>query len=217
MPRGLVCPHCRGTDQVETHAALNFRCRACGGARILGVDDRLVAPDLERAHRAHRLWWILRAIFLAVSIPAGLFLMTTLALLAFIQPTLGWWVFWLALSVSPNLLALGLWRASGKAKERRQAALEEAWSRQVAQLVTSTSGGVTARSLADRLSVSEEQTEKILSRLSVEDRVRSEVTDEGDIVYTPTAGSRLRVEDIGSEEPFLEAQADPRKRHYRQR
>jgi hypothetical protein len=138
-------------------------------------------------------------------------------LLAFSQPGLGWWAFWLALSASPNLLALGLWRAAGKAKERRETALDEAWSRQVAQLVQTTPGGVTARSLAARLGVPETQTEAILSRLNVEDRVRSEVTDEGDIAYTATAPSRFRIEDPSGEEPLLETQADDQKQHHRPR
>jgi len=158
-----------------------------------------------RAIRARAMSWVL-----------GLMAtFTTLVAVAAWPASLVGKLIFLALALTPAILAVRARARSGASTEKEQAALEQAWLSAAEQVAAESKEGVTATELAKRLKVEPARADKLLTELAVHDRTRVDVGDDAEIRYSVTpdalAGARVRVEDPLAEaalEEAAEAEAD---------
>lgn len=162
------CPHCGSDARVEPHAALRFRCRACGKPRI-PMDPNLARTDsgttaLLRAAYGARLakfaWQIASigagvlavplAVFAAlVSAVAGLGVAGTAAL--FLAP------------LFPLLLSFAFWRRAKHSAQQSSASIDRAWQRAVLQIHTASQDTLDAERLSQLLGIGIEEAARHLA------------------------------------------------------
>lgn len=128
------------------------------------------------------------------SLGVGLFtLLSTLAVLAWVRPSAGWVILDLVLAASPVLAGLLARTAAKAADQRRDVALKDARGQGLVALLEAASDELSASELARRSGFTPQQTDEALARLSVQDRIVSRVTDDGDLVYSSPQATRFRV------------------------
>lgn len=193
------CPLCHALSDVETSAALYYRCRACGGPRIPPSAQPISEAEasLLRTARAEQLR---AAAFkagsgFAVASGALSLLLTSVVLLVTSPGAIAKFAALLA-SLVPFALSFFAWRRAQRHAAALSAALQQAWLL-AASLVVAGSGGtdqVSATQLARALGVDERRAELLLAELSVRDFVeqptqvpgRMRVTEQGDSAEPPT-------------------------------
>ena len=185
----IPCPHCRGVTVVEPHGALRWVCGACGGPQVPADMPSLARsyaelPWLVRARRARAmaLGWRAAGVMLALTAVLGLSVGALLFLVALVAHVAG------IVVGGFGLVALGLGLAAfARARARDaevRAELDEAWRRVAAEVVTAGAGAViTASELARIMRTDEGHAEKLLSALSVDNRVRVELGDDAELRY----------------------------------
>ncbi len=114
----------------------------------------------------------------------------------------------LGLAAVPLILAALAWRRSNRHRAERDESLDLAWSTAAREIIEQHDRELTASDLARIMHLPEDEAERLLARLDVEDVVRSRVTDAGEIVYSTGApAARLRVEGE-DHDATAEAEAD---------
>jgi hypothetical protein len=202
---------------VEVAPSFGYRCRVCGGPRII-VDDPAMArsfrevPWLVRARTLRRSAVLFRIFGAVVGALSSVGLIITLLMLALAQAaTLAWLIALAVIVLPPFVLWLVLWRRAGAAQRELGAAMDQA-RLLVADDILRSRGELSTRELAQLMRASESQSEEILARLNLEDSVSSRVTAEGDLVYSTRAPGRMRIlddtggEDVASEEADADAE-----------
>ena len=196
------CPHCGGLAKVSPHPELRFVCNVCGAPRIETKGASLSGrerPALEQTRVAvrHRLFWKIGAV-LGFSSAAFIFVISLVGMLfSATWGLLGGLVFgvpWVVLGV------LAVARAKGKTAEVRRL-LDEAWRSAARDLVHASQDGITARDLATRMGIDEATAENLIAEVSIDDSVRSRMTDDGRIVVAPVEGLRI---DTAPTQPALD-------------
>jgi hypothetical protein len=196
----VKCPHCGSVAAESPHAELRFRCDVCGAPRVPLAGNKVKrsgkeVPHLKRAEAARRA----RAGWRAAAAVAGAVLpfVLLLALLTGLIWSAGAAaVLAVVLGVpAGSLLALSVMRSRAQGKQL-QPALDAAWLAVATDVAQQTPGALSAKGLAAQMGIDESQGEELLALLSVNDIVRSDVTDSGDIAY-----SRVRVGGVGDLAP----------------
>lgn len=192
------CPLCAASARIVPDDRFRWVCGACGGPRV-NVDDPSVHSDLEKSHleRARDLTTKARLI-------RGGATMTALAATGF--GFLGL-VFATAIHVGILLpvVLLGLsgafavmtiaFGANARTKiEDAKAAVSSAWEAVAEALMRKHKRAITALDLAAMLKVNEGEAERILTLLSVDDRVRGEVTSDAQVRYSIPGQLRVDVD-----------------------
>lgn len=223
------CPLCGAAASTSPDRELRNRCDVCGGPRLpvtVGVTPSPGAVSaLKRADAARkgRAKWRAAAVLGGVTLPPSVLLFGLLLLgfgfsLGLLATAL------VVLSPLAILTALSVRRARDQTK-LLIAQLDEAWTRMAADVARQSKGPLTAESLARALGVEEPQAEELLALLDASDVVRSDITDEGQIVYEPklrvrpSGGSRDEVTEadiLAETEALAEAEAEPERAARRQ-
>ena len=194
------CPHCGAIADLEPSKALRYRCKVCGGPRV-PTDDLAVkrsggeTPALERAQRAHRIAAAWRVGAGVVGGFGALSLLIALLVLGVVTPAVLGTLGILIATLVPFVLAWLLWRRGSAEQSNVVEALDEAWQRVAAEVITAHGGELTAAELAKALRSDIGIAERMLARLGAHDVIRSRVTDAGDVVYSSPAAERIRVRD----------------------
>ncbi len=128
----------------------------------------------SRAARARASFW-----FFALA--ATLF--TLIALAAWPAALVGKLIF-LALAMTPTLLAVRARARAGSAKADANEALERAWLAAAEDVASHAKKGVTVAELASRLKIDAVKAEKLLTQLAVHERTRIDVDDDAEVRYS---------------------------------
>jgi len=213
------CPHCSAVADVEPHRTLRYRCRVCGGPRVPLADNTIEPsgvewPLLEQAQSARTRVAAWRVAAGVVGAFGSLSLLVTLLTLAFITPGLLATTGLLAVVSLPLVLAAIAWSRARRYVRERDHAIDQAWVAAASDVARRTDEELDAQRLARTLRIDEAQAEQLLARLDVENVVRARVTDAGALVYSPSAGNKVRVSGPAPEaEPeqveAAEAEAEP--------
>jgi hypothetical protein len=206
------CPHCGTLTTVEPSPALRYRCRVCGGPRVV-IDDpaversgRVLVP-LERAHRervriaAWGLGAALAAGFGAISLTVAVVAL----LLASPGPAATLAV--LVMTLLPLLLAAVAWRRHRYHRAQRDAELGAAWSLAAADVLAQRGEELTAEQLGRIMHLQTPEVEQLMVLPQVHDEVRTRVTDAGELVYAAAPGPRVRIHAPAEEQARTEAEA----------
>lgn len=193
------CPHCGGLAKTSPHPELGAICNICGAPRIgvkkgLELSGREKAP-LEAARNAMRTrtLWRVATLFGSVVAAFGLAVAALVAVVASLSSAFGG----VAMVLPWVILALvARQKAKGETKNLTHA-LDEAW-KSAARDVVVQSDGVTASGIGEALGLEESKAEELLAELSVDDGLRSRVTDDGRLVLAPSTMVRIDAEATGA-------------------
>lgn len=188
----LTCALCGAVADASPDDELRFRCDVCGAPRVPLSDTAIrrsgkEIPMLKRAEAARRAraWGRTGAIVGGLGL-ASVFLFFTALTLIFSSATIG--ILGVLFSAPFGaLLAWSILRAKARGKEIAPA-LDAAWLAVATDVAEQTAGTLTARDLANKMRIDETQAEELLAQLTVNDILRSDVTDAGEVAY-----NRLRV------------------------
>lgn len=214
-----TCPHCNGVADVSPHPRLNQVCNVCGAPRIkLAEGQKLSGKELPALKEARtgerkRLQWKAGGIFGGVT-TGFIFAIWTLWALIFGAGAI-WAVSGLALAAPFLALALGGLAKSKANGMAAQKALRQAWKSALRDILANHRAGLTADQLAEMVPLTPAAIEDLTTEMSVDNRVRSRVTEDGRLVYTSEAGPRIdtsaaNAATVGSEEAI----ADPLERRF---
>ena len=182
------CPHCRGLTRLEEHAFYRWVCGACGGPRVPASDGRVVSEratsELVRANSARKQAFVARlaAIGLALTgtLTAALGLLLTLA-----STVVGLMI--LATAAALLVASVMIGARSRRQSEQARRLTFEAWESIAEKVVELHGGTLTGPELAKKLHTTEADVERMMSFLSVDDRVRIDVGPDAEVRYTTAA------------------------------
>ena len=215
------CPHGNHFAAVRSDDELRSVCKVCGAPRIqleppdgteLSLSGKERAP-LVRAQtaRAKRFGWRSATAFGAAGGAIGLGV-TALATAIF---GFGMWVTALPLALTAPLLAIAAiaFVRNGSLTKEIQASIDEAWRLAARDVVSRWGKAITAPQLAEVMGLSEQGAEKVLAELAVDDYLRSDITSDGALSFTPAmridtaaAGSTAIDDDLEARFEALAAQ-----------
>jgi hypothetical protein len=195
MQKDVKCPRCGAMAGTRVDREMRHVCEVCGAPRAPVLDARYrstgkeLAP-LERAEAARRA----RAGYRAAAGASGALLAFSTAMILAIAAIFGMGIAFAltSLMVMGTLVALTAWswsRANARTKEI-EPALDAAWTAIATDVAQQTRGSLTAGDLAKALSIEEPQAEQLLALLDVNDVVKSDFTEDGQVAYS----SRMRVD-----------------------
>ena len=197
------CPHCRSIADVEASDDLRFRCKVCGGPRVV-VDDPSIerefgensALDLARkAHTRRTAWQLGSAVVAGFGVIA---LLVALATLAVVSPGLGLTILTLLMVAAPFVFATLGFRKAKTATKERDTAIDRAWT-SVAKEIAAAKPDLDAKQLSKLMRIDEAHAELVLAQLSVDDFVRARVE---------APPERQRVTDVASEAEIEAAEVE---------
>ncbi len=198
MTRAL-CPHCRTTAGVKTAPGGGYRCKLCGGPRVISENTALAlsgteVPLLQEARRAGRARWLWLAGSLTSALVALGSLSFALVLVLLFDPTALVTGLLLGLAALPLIVALWTFRRSRRAGTSSQAALHEA---RLGAVRDALGGGqeLGAADVSRLLALPAAESELLLAELNVDDSVTSTVTETGDVTYR-TASLKMRIDEV---------------------
>lgn len=200
------CPHANHVGTTVPHEELLQICSICGGPRIHGeahtsggeVEALRAAKDAYTRRTAWRIGAGCNGVFASLAALLGvLFARSDAAWLVTIGHV------FLALGAPFALVFVaGLFRSAAYSK-KLVAAIERAWHRAVRDVASGATEPILAAALAQHLGASEEKADQWLIQLSAEGLLRSDVTEDGQIVYVPA--QRLRIGTPGGAPPIASA------------
>lgn len=182
------CPHCNAVTTSSPDKELRYRCDLCGGPRVPRGDPAIrrgkrEVPFLKRANEARKERAKSRALA-AVSAALGFGTTALAALWALIfGVSIGLGVTWgLFAGIAALTLIWSVRRAGEKTREIAPQ-IDQAWTRAAADTALAIKGPFSAARLAKAMGVDEALAEELLAQLDVNDVVRSDVTESGEIAY----------------------------------
>ena len=194
------CPHCGNVAAVEPSAGLRFRCQICGGPRVVIDAPGIVRsgreiPALKAAqHQRFRIaaWRVGAGALAGLSMISLLVVLTVLLL---VSPGVAGTLTALSLVAVPVVLAAVLWSKAARRRAEQQTALDEAWSLAARDALEQRGEELSAADLARIMHLRDDEAEQLLADLSLNDHVRSRVTDGGDVLYSAGAlKPRMRID-----------------------
>lgn len=208
--KGAVkCPHCGGLAKTSPHPELGAICNICGAPRVgvksVELSGRERAP-LEAARNAlrTRTLWRVGALFGTVVAAFGLAVAALVAVVAGLSSAFGG----VAMVLPWVILALvARQKAKGETKNLTRA-LDDAWISAARDVVVQ-SEGVTASGIGEALGLEESKAEELLAELSVDDELRSRVTEDGRLVLAPSTMVRIDAKATGAGKTVAADATDP--------
>ncbi len=159
-------------------------------------------PYLKQAQAARRSKLLLTVASAALGSIGLLGLFVTATVLAIATPGLLVTGVALAFAALPLLFAvLTLKKGLSKIRELNDS-LDAAYASVAAELLRAQPNDLSSSELAQYMRLTEQDADRILARLNVQDTVRSRVTDAGEIVYSAREPLRLRVGEGAEPEEF---------------
>lgn len=197
--QGLApCPHCAASARVIADDRFRWVCGTCGAPRV-NVDDPSVHSEAEYAHlrRARDLVTKARLIrggatFTALGATGFGFLGLLTATAVHVGVVLP--LLLLGASVAFAIMTIAFGANARKKIDDAKAAVSSAWETVAEALMRKHRRSVTALDLAAMMKVDESEAERILTLLSVDDRVRGEVTSEAQVRYSVPGQLRVDVD-----------------------
>ena len=192
------CPHCGNEVGVELSPSLRYRCRICGGPRVPVVLEGVQrshreAGQLSIARRSRRSELLFGALWIVAGTVGGVsFLLTFISLLLF-SGLLSAWASLLVFPAVPLLLAWWSRRRALAARNAKVEALDNAWASVAHEILDQKQDELTSADLARWMLTDENETDRLLARLNVDDQVRSRITDDGEVTYSVRSPGRVRV------------------------
>jgi len=189
------CPHANHFGTTLPHPELRQVCSVCGAPRVQsGAPTRGGEVEALRAAKdayTRRTSWRFGA-----GCSGALASLGAILGLALLRLDSGWatttaFAFFTLAVPFALVLVTGIFRSKAYSKELR-ASLDAAWARAVREIVLGSPRPLSASALGQLLGVREDDADRWLMELSVEGLVRSEITEDGQVVYTPAP--RLRVD-----------------------
>jgi hypothetical protein len=208
----LSCPHGNHVAETRPDEELRAACKVCGGPRIaLAAEDvqlkgKEQAP-LVRANkaRAKRFFWRTATAFGAAGGGIGFAFGGVLSIL------FGAGLFTAALpaAFSLGMLALvgiGLFQNRSLSKQIKSQ-IDLAWKHAARDVIEQNEGAIGAAQLAEKLGLSAEGAEGLLSELAVDNFLDSDISGNGELTFAPamridTSGSTLDAADAELEARF---------------
>jgi len=193
------CPHCRTVARTVPHTALWHRCSVCGKPRVppgpsAGTNNPTVNQTLLQAGQSNRAATILKLLSYSLF---GLGTFTEIGTLLFLwvsEPQRLTSLIALAFASLPLLLAIFARFSASQSVRQRDKALLFAYSEHVIGTLEQLDRSVEAKQIAGWLGLSVPTTETLLTKLNTDDRMRSDITDEGEVVYGALGTARVRLE-----------------------
>jgi hypothetical protein len=164
----------------------------------------VVSNALARAHGEHKNALFLRFLTYFLAAISGFSGLSIVLFLWVANLSTAWNATLSTLPVIPLLFAIFAHVSSKKARLGRDQALDMAYAEQVISLLTQMGSSADGTRIAGMLGLSVDHTEAILSKLNADDRMSSDVTDDGEVVYRVGEPERYRVE----AEPALRVSAE---------
>jgi hypothetical protein len=204
------CPHCGGLTVLEEHPDLFWVCAVCGGPRIPQIKGDELSEDAVRALkksndlRTSGVAWRVSSwasAFIAALGVGGAVVLAPYSLATTI--VLG------AVGAIALIATIGWRRRSSARTAAAREAWERAWDFEVEQLLTK--GSLTAKEIARKVRLEEEEVERIIARLSASDRVRIDVGP-GELRVSTTDMTHQTHEHEPEEEDEAAKGADARRR-----
>jgi len=182
------CPHCNAVTTSSPDKELRYHCDLCGGPRVPRGDPAVRrgkrdVPFLRRANEARKARAKYRAlvgVFAAMGF--GTTMIAGLWVLIF-GLSLGLGVTWGLFAGIAALTVLWGLRKSGEKTKEIAPQIDQAWTRAAADTASAIKGPFSAARLAKAMGVDEAVAEELLAQLDVNDMVRSDVTESGEIAY----------------------------------
>jgi ribosomal protein S27AE len=188
------CPHCGNTALLQNSRELRRVCGVCGGPRIelleegfeLSGDENRPLETARMAQKSRAAWraggavaGVLGGIGLLGSAIAGLVAGFTAGAVATV------------VSLPFVLLAITAATRSGKRSKEVAVSFNEAWRIAARDVVLGKEGGMTAQELSRVLPLSASDAEQLLTELTVDNTVTSQITADGQLNFAPSP--RLRI------------------------
>jgi len=178
------CPHCGGLTRLESHAFYRWVCGACGGPRVPAQDGRVVSEratgELVRANTARKHAFAVRLAAIGLGL-TGTLTAALGALLTFASAAVG-----MTILVAAAAMLVGSVLAGSRSRRHSEEARRltfEAWESVAQKVVELHGAAITGPELAKRLKTSEADVERMMSFLSVDDRVRIDVGPDAQVRY----------------------------------
>jgi hypothetical protein len=189
------CPHCNGKTRLIPDERFRWVCGACGCARVPSPDEKAhSAAEFQHLQRSAQLvtqarlarvggtFTGLGATFVALLAMLCLFVLHANPILSLL---------FIVASVVLSIVTAGFGRSARKKIDDAKTEVTYAWQ-EVAQALLNVHGhGLTAAELATMMRTTEPDAERLLTLLSVDDKVRSVVTGEAQIRYSLPAQMRV--------------------------
>ncbi len=184
------CPQCQAMSAIEPSKELFWKCSVCGSARLLPPNleaNGAVQLELREATRAGRLSKVMTSLAYASSLIffVGFILAFIITVLAQASDATAGAIF--ALPALMLMLAVFAFWKSTSLRKQRDLTLKEAYKQAILQLITSSDVSSTPAKIAQAFGIEPSQSERLLAELNVRDDVTSEVTEDGQIVYSSVA------------------------------
>jgi len=184
------CSQCQSISAIEPSKDLYWKCSVCGSARLVPTNLE-IAPEvqlgLRDATRAYRLSRLTAPLSYAASFAALVGFVLAFAIKGLVQPSdaaAGVIFAFPALMLIAS--AFGFWK-TGKLRTRRERRLADAYKQAILQQMTFMGVASTPGDIAKTFGIESTHSERLLAELNVRDDVSSEVTDDGQIIYSPAA------------------------------
>ncbi|MSP24782.1 MAG: hypothetical protein EXR75_06370 [Myxococcales bacterium] len=212
-PAGAPCPHGNHYANTGPHHELRRVCNICGAPRVelraegLALSGDEAAP-LRRAHAATKSRALSR--FAGICGSLGTFggaMTLLLTLVIDVVPVQASVVVGVLTLPFVLLAALGLARARSHTNVLG-AALAEAWTSAVADLVRGARRALSTKDVASAFAISEPEADALLAAASAHHPIRSDVTDDGQLMYSSTAPLRIDAGDTPAFGPPATTAAD---------
>jgi type II secretory pathway pseudopilin PulG len=195
-----TCPHCNAVARAEPRGEGETRtwvCAVCGGPRVTGnlggergkraLREAKARSSRDAVERARAFGWSFLAF--ATLVPS--------LLLASLVPSAALAIF----AAVSAVLALRASARSRRARRERDDALERAWLSAAEEVASRSKTGITAEELGERLRIGPHLADRLLTKLTVHERTRIDVSDDAEIRYS------VAVTDEGESDREREARA----------
>ncbi len=187
------CPHCAAQARIVADERFRWVCGTCGGPRIPVADPGLHS-DLEARHLKQAVVYMSQARLTRVGASItgiGAAVLGVLAILTgFLPITHVVPLLLLVLSLVASAFTIVMGSSAQKKVVLAKENVTSAWEAVAEAVMHAQRAPMTALDLAQSMKTDEADAERLLTLLSVDDRVRAEVTNDAQLRYAPTFSGR---------------------------
>jgi hypothetical protein len=208
-PELTTCPHCGAKARLLADERFRWVCGACAGARVPSPDERAhSAAEKEHLQRSKSLVTqahVARGVASLTAMGAtGSALLAVIFLFALhVAPLFSF--FLIVMSVVLSMVTIAFGRSARAKIEEAKMLVTSAWQLVVEALLKINGRPMTAAELGAMMKTTEPDAERLLTLLSVDDKVFSSVGEDAQIRYS--GPQQMRVEDPRSVAPTVLAAA----------
>jgi hypothetical protein len=202
-PELTQCPHCNAKARTLADERFRWVCGACGCARVPSPDPK-AHSEAEKQHLQQSAKLVTQArlarvggTFTGLGATAIAFLAVLCLFVLHTNPIFS--LVMIGLSVFLSVLTLSFGRSARTKIDEAKTEVTQAWQLVAEALLHSHGRALTAAELGTMMRTTEADAERLLTLLSVDDKVRSVVTDDAQLRYSVPA--QMRVENPAAHAP----------------